>query len=317
MEDHPSTTMEDDPEFHLSSYGNTRAYVSQLQSLRDAALDHPLVAGTAFTLVLRPVVSHAHGRPLPRFAARLPKVCEVVLERALQTGCDKRSQVWVACVRDSALPDEELGRIIVKIIQPSLLPHPDPSSFGQMDWVSPKGLACTEDWTYGELQSIQGREIPYYYGMQTVVVPSGETAWILAIEYVEGQTIPQWFNSTHEQDPYGNLVPKDLTPEMFDRLKMILVSSLESITAIHTLGVFHGDVSGRNMLLSATFPDGPRIVFVDLAQAVPLAALPRTGGDQLLEACVESSVCCGEHWDVVREWAEEGPLPGGLKFPAH
>ncbi|KII84175.1 hypothetical protein PLICRDRAFT_373325 [Plicaturopsis crispa FD-325 SS-3] len=229
--------MEDDPEFHLTSYGDVRTYVDTLESLREAAFDNPLTAGTTFTLVLKQVTLHPHGRPLPRFAAQLPEtgaVYSVILDRVLQTGsgCDAWGQVWLACVTDPASPDQVLGNIVVKLVQPSLLYHPDPTSFYQMYWTSPKKVAYTEDWAYRKLRSIQGCEIPYYYGMQTVVTPSGECAWILAMEYVEGQTICQWLDSSHNKDSGGSLIPKDLTPEMFKKLKTL--ASCVSPSLIYT-----------------------------------------------------------------------------------
>ncbi|KII84174.1 hypothetical protein PLICRDRAFT_46544 [Plicaturopsis crispa FD-325 SS-3] len=73
------------------------------------------------------------------------------------------------------------------------------------------------------------------------------------------------------------------------------------------------------MILSAAFPAGSHIVFVDLAEA--MAIDDDDAGDLVrldeegTEACLASCACCDEHWIPVQEWAKEGPLPNGLEYP--
>lgn len=76
--------------------------------------------------------------------------------------------MWLARVVDPESPGEFLGQIVAKIIQPSLLRHPNPDSYYQWNYIPPNRLAYAEDQMYGNLQALQGCEALYFYGVQTV-----------------------------------------------------------------------------------------------------------------------------------------------------
>ncbi|KII84190.1 hypothetical protein PLICRDRAFT_179861 [Plicaturopsis crispa FD-325 SS-3] len=319
--------LQDDPEFDLDITIDIQPLVEELRGLREVALYTPLHTGAEFLIKLNRVTPHARGRPLPRgFARQIPtrraggQYYTVVLERAIQTKRNSWGQVWVARVSDPADSDSEqndsdlpvLGHIVVKIVQPSLLPHPNPDSYHQWEYIPPKNVACTEDWMYGQLQALQGREVPCYYGMQTVVTPCGESAWLLAMEYVEGETLSRWLDSCHD-DPGNWRRPNDLTPEVFDKFKQLLTSGIEGVMAIHAQSVFHGDVRRPNLIIAKAFPVGPRVVFIDLALGREIDDFPSAVDGEIMDVC-DQFLCCPAHATPITAWAEKGPLPNGWVF---
>ncbi|KII84172.1 hypothetical protein PLICRDRAFT_179847 [Plicaturopsis crispa FD-325 SS-3] len=119
--------------------------------------------------------------------------------------------------------DETLEDIVVKIVQPSLLTIPG------IAWAT-----LLQGWTYRRLQSLQGREVPYYFGIQTIQTPCGESAWILAMVYVRGHTITQYLSTIHDNSDLEHMpIPTDVSQETFFKLKRVSISSLEGVNAIH------------------------------------------------------------------------------------
>ncbi|KII84179.1 hypothetical protein PLICRDRAFT_32573 [Plicaturopsis crispa FD-325 SS-3] len=313
--------MENDPEFEYDFSDDLVLddAMEKLCDLRQAAYDNPLSAGTTFAFTPSQVAPHLHGRPLPPFVDRLPETghsYSVVLQEALYQGrsYNRWGQVWLARVVDSAATagDRVLGQVVVKVVQPSLLILPE----AYMDYIPPKKVAYTEDWMYRRLQSLQGSEIPYYFGIQTVETPCGESAWMLTMEYIQGHTVAQYLDTLHDNsDPDHMPVPTDVKPETFDKLKEVFISSLQGVNAIHAQGVLHGDVRPRNMIISTAFPAGPLVVYVDLAQGEEDVGHARYIDHEEFGATVGAMLCCEAHSDPIQNWGKSGPLPNGLTYP--
>ncbi len=63
-------------------------------------------------------------------------------------------------------------KVVLKVLQPSLLPVPQPKAKDPLGYcISPRRFARMEDLVYGKLESFQGTVIPYYFGLQQVHLP--------------------------------------------------------------------------------------------------------------------------------------------------
>ncbi|KII84173.1 hypothetical protein PLICRDRAFT_179848 [Plicaturopsis crispa FD-325 SS-3] len=303
--------MEVDPDFECDFRDEEvlQAAVDELLRLGNAACDCPLTAGTTFAATLNCVTPHPHGRAPPRFASQLRRAYAIVLDHALHAEKGKL-EVWLAHVVDPA--DGTVGEIVVKVVQPSLLVLPD-----QPEYVPPKKVAYTEDWMYRRLQPLQGYEIPYYFGVHTIVTPSGEGAWMLTMEYIQGHTITQYLNTLHDSsNPDITPVPIDVTPETHDRMKQIMVSSLEGINAIHARGVLHGAVQSDNIVISTACPAGPLVVYIDFARGVEYPGDNTHAIDNEQYAAPLFAIkCCAAHGYPLQEWGKSALFPNGPKYP--
>ncbi|KAJ7042898.1 hypothetical protein C8F04DRAFT_56368 [Mycena alexandri] len=161
-----------------------------LISLRDLAISAPLERGMQFMLNLQfpPQNRHPAARQVPSTltADRFQSATVTLqLDTALQSGCDRFSQVWTATA--VGVPETCL---VMKIIQPSLCLLPDPSNIHWREaYYNPLDLAHNEAWVYRKLAHRQGLSIPYFFGIFDIVTPSGEAAWVLVLEFIQGPTI--------------------------------------------------------------------------------------------------------------------------------
>lgn len=144
-----------------------RSYCEPLLEARERAQDNPLRPGLVLPLKLRcKARSTPYSRPLPWFANKEDVYwCELL--QALQEGPDKYSQMWVASVQpvDGNSPSKS-AKIVLKILQPSLLYLPDSDYAWRETFVNPEELSGNENSAYSELTGIQGIFIPYYFAKQ-------------------------------------------------------------------------------------------------------------------------------------------------------
>ncbi|KAK0237024.1 hypothetical protein EDD85DRAFT_953018 [Armillaria nabsnona] len=134
----------------LSNVTALKAYYKLLVERHIASAGNPLCKRWTFVVELPPhtAIVNDHYRPLPPYA---------------------HNGVWVADVHALGYQKEKLDRVIMKIIQPSLICLPDPDWHLEMqDYVRPWTLWCTEDEAYQELQPLEGSTVPYYFGKQKV-----------------------------------------------------------------------------------------------------------------------------------------------------
>ncbi|KAI5118844.1 hypothetical protein M0805_006163 [Coniferiporia weirii] len=224
-------------------------FIAKMRRLRAKAEKAPLVPGLffSFTLIPPPSKTPQGSRGLPWFAKQRSDnantTCQCVLEKPLQDGIDQWSQVWLAKVNP---PHGEAGHsatVVLKFIQPSLLPFPEDGRFR-----TAKELATTEHQAYTTLRPLQGRSIPRCYGFEKVITPSGERAWLLVLEYIEGTAL--WKINT-------------IKPSLKTSCTLY-VNAMNALNNIHETGIIHCDIAGRNII---ALPDKPEVVWIDFACA--------------------------------------------------
>ncbi|KAF8896624.1 hypothetical protein BD779DRAFT_599280 [Infundibulicybe gibba] len=220
----------------------------------------PEFSVTALTAILRPppleLKTHAHAG----------------LARGLRDGVEDRwSQVWMAWVHP---PDNRRGHVVssdgaevspapvvMKIVQPSLLPIPDRAIRPEFYYRSPEGVAEEEMQTYKRFRSIQGDVVPYFFGMQKLEMPSGEDAWVLFLEYIGGPTLLQIAEDMRARRLYTE-ASHEVEKVPLPMLCQIYVSALSRIFDIARLDVLPWNIHVSNMVLPL---DMAGVVFIDFA----------------------------------------------------
>lgn len=201
--------------FNVNDIESVSLYAQHLKALRKQALARPLRSGLVFTCNLstssEPIGDPANSRLLPPFAFGEGAI-SFRLDKPLKVGVDRWSQVWLARVFPDVACDTTSSSLVVKFVQPSLLPIPDPHSlldFGRRYRI-PEEVALREAESYHKLGFLQGSIVPYFFGLQKVsqlaphvfvanptstqlAMPSGEIAWVLLLEYIKGPTIQEAF----------------------------------------------------------------------------------------------------------------------------
>ncbi|SJL15057.1 uncharacterized protein ARMOST_18539 [Armillaria ostoyae] len=212
------------------------------------------------------------------------------------------SQVWVADVFSSAKPTRSLGKVILKIVQPSLIPLPNlDSEFDE--YLRPWEVSMSEDEAYKELKSLQGSTVPYYYGMHTVIMPNEEDADVLIMEYVEGKSLEDWLSERPEHTNPEDLGDKDA--EYVEETKRMFKKTLTSIYSINKLGVAYRRINPSNIILTPD-PSGTP-VFIDFALTVchvDVKDIRRRYRNDLQVICPLRD-CCEQHLEVMANWVKE------------
>jgi hypothetical protein len=156
-----------EPPLDLSNEAIIAKYHSELEASRRQAEVDRLRSGLCFELPLTIPSSNPHpnSRAVPQFPPNLSAI-PLRLAQALQSGPDKNSQVWTAVVD---VPGEQTT-VVLKIIQPSMCRYPEVDyHYGwEHDYIFPQTLAVKEASAYSRLQHMQGRCIPYFFGLHTV-----------------------------------------------------------------------------------------------------------------------------------------------------
>ena len=180
-----------DPLFHIKTQAGRdaiRLYAATLVGYSPLARATPLSQGYSFSFHSsrpggqEPSIS---GRPLP-LSLLQPGAWTLTLDRPLKDHSERPSKmssgVWVARVgapTDSiqSLPDSR-PLVVVKFIQPSLLPYPGDDYEGEerpkfhyrwtQTYGSPDWYARLEAASYDHLDSLQGGVIPYFFGKDIV-----------------------------------------------------------------------------------------------------------------------------------------------------
>jgi len=223
-----------------------------LDTARRRAQLKGLTPGVGFTLdlVVPSATSLENARSLPTLPPRSTQI-HLRLERALQSGVDNLSQVWIALVDDD-FPSAIQTRLVLKIIQPSLCPYPRVDDIWPGNYTFPEHMALQEAWAYNQLKHKQGRFIPYFFGMHTIVTPSGESASALVLEYIPGDTLELYATSDTQTIP---------------RTRELITLSINTLTAFMADGWSHLDLLPRNIIVTPDAHDEQGIVFVDLYSA--------------------------------------------------
>ncbi|KAJ7798232.1 hypothetical protein B0H14DRAFT_2530441 [Mycena olivaceomarginata] len=262
-----------------------------LLSLRDLARSAPLDQGMQFVLDLQipPQNPHPAARQVPstlttdRFQSA---TVTLRLDTALQSGCDRFSQVWTATV--IGVPET---RLVTKIIQPSLCLLPDPSNIHWREaYYNPLDLAHNEAWVYQKLARRQGLSIPYFFGIFDITTPSGEAAWVLVLEFIAGPTI-------HD-------VAKSMST---DTVHDFCTLGLDAVRDLAFSGWTLRDIRCSNFILSGS--SGSRaVVMIDLYDTVHVIPPPKLERLAMVDAkrffdAFQS--CVSEEYPGIHDWAKQ------------
>ncbi|EIN04285.1 hypothetical protein PUNSTDRAFT_138680 [Punctularia strigosozonata HHB-11173 SS5] len=175
-----------------------------------------------------------------------PDDVSIILQKSLRAKVDTHSQVYkaVMTVRKSAPRN-----VCVKIFQQSLCKLPDPEYFDEDAawpalWRSARQDAAVEAWAYRKLVSLQGAWIPHSLGFYKIRMPGGEVAVAHVLEYLDGMVMS---NLT------GDIVAQRLGPNygIFDMATVLE----ERLYHMQSLGVMHGDLLPRNLMLLRQSPN--------------------------------------------------------------
>ncbi|KAF9026633.1 hypothetical protein BDZ89DRAFT_1161188 [Hymenopellis radicata] len=193
-----------------------------------------------------------NARSIPHFARKGGDFCFTV-DIGLQqmdediTKSSYNSQVWVANVTTlegiGTHPDyAQRESVVLKIVQPSLLPPPD---LDRKDWsISPSArqLAFSEDFIYHTLSSCQGIQVPWYFGKFEVQMPNGEQAYVLIMEHIQGDGMDELCNC------YKEATEND-KKEHLQRLQRIFPSITDTFDPLDEAKVFLNHVPLDNIII--------------------------------------------------------------------
>ncbi|SJL11196.1 uncharacterized protein ARMOST_14599 [Armillaria ostoyae] len=286
----------------LSNIITLKDYYELLVRRRKAAALDPLHRGWTCVIELppHPVPTDGHYRQLPLYAHNGGTYKLVLVDAPLPFQHDEQySQVWVADVHSLGFCKRNLGRVIMKIIQPSLLPLPDLDWHLEVyDYVRPWTFWRTEDNAYRELETLQGKTVPYYFGKHKITMPGGEDAEVLIMEYVQGKTLEEWLEDRPAHD-----APEDLGEDneaYVEQTKQMLKKILLGVHAINKLGVGHNDMRPGNIIIT---PYGDPVVF-DFAMAGckidPDQVRERFGNPVMATGPLRD--CCTQHDEEIANW---------------
>ncbi|KAJ7155143.1 hypothetical protein C8R46DRAFT_1227097 [Mycena filopes] len=240
---------------------------SELEAARELALKAPLHSGLRFSLD----VTVPQQNPDPR-ARSIPSglrpgdstVCFELVE-GLQTGAGKFSQVWTAPGQNHRGTTD-----ISRAQNNSTIDVP---------------LSPSEAWVYEIMKDKQGRIIPYFFGLRTIITPSGESAWVLILEHISGRTLTAVAEG----------------PSISD----LQQASKLSIAAIHEftlVGLIPPDIRGPNFIFT-----GDAVVIIDFAWTIPIqdpATIAEIADNQQLLLFSEMMQTAGRLWPELWTWAE-------------
>ncbi|TRM68654.1 serine/threonine kinase, SPS1 [Schizophyllum amplum] len=235
------------PPFEASDPESILDYSDNMRNLQEGSCQCPLVEGMPFTLQFRDTPSKPQDtiqsvRPAPH----LPygKSCEYVLSRPLQVGEDYNSQVWVA-----THPGQEYADVVLKFIAPSGLPLPDdyaPDMIAVLiesgQYRYPADIIHCQVSAYRALKKFQGSTLPYFFGVQQAMMPWGEEASVLLLEYLPGPT----FRAVKDALKFDLLSSKY---RKFESYLALAESAFTSVRAAHRLHIYHRDLREENILV--------------------------------------------------------------------
>lgn len=141
----------------------------ELSAARDRAHEDPWREGMVVECALSGVAVSSIERPLPSFVnSKAGTTTSFRLDRPLQSGDDKWSQVWLAQALPVHSDSNASSFAIVKIIQPSLCRIPQPNENNTWTYREPEEVAMREVEFYEKARELQGSVIPYLYGHRKV-----------------------------------------------------------------------------------------------------------------------------------------------------
>ncbi|TRM68647.1 serine/threonine kinase, SPS1 [Schizophyllum amplum] len=239
------------PTFVASDPQSVSDYCTKMRGLQAASWQSPLGAGMPFLLQFtctRSEPSDDDMQCVRRSPPQLPygETCEYALSRPLQVGHDCNSQVWVA-----SHTGQDYADVVLKFIAPSGLPLPseDPDmtavyvEFGEYRY--PEDVINRQVSAYLALAKFQGSTLPYFFGVQQAVMPWGEEASVLALEYLPGPPLSAVKDAV-DSDPLTSKYRN------FESYLALAQSAFTTLRAAHRLHIYHRDLRERNVLVDET-----------------------------------------------------------------
>ncbi|KZV98230.1 hypothetical protein EXIGLDRAFT_832326 [Exidia glandulosa HHB12029] len=189
----------------------------------------------------------------------------IKIVKPLQTskpGDVRLSQVYLAM-----LDHPDASRVVLKIYQGSATKDLD-SLYGQseLDWDAVLGRFHSEEWAYLKMVHLQGTVIPHIGGFFEVLLPHGEPAVALLMEYIEGM-------ETSGSTGLPILARDQSNPERAQLLKPMMKALMAGQHAILNCGVLWFDIAARNIKWLQTTPaewTSLRAILIDFDSASPL-----------------------------------------------
>ncbi|KAJ7279071.1 hypothetical protein C8J57DRAFT_153367 [Mycena rebaudengoi] len=260
----------------------------ELNAARALATKAPLRGGLQFTfnLTIPPHNSDPRSRPVPFIpaTATLPRSSSVLvqLRDGLQTEPGNLSQVWTANILGA--PDTPL---VLKIIQPSMCHYPPPDESWWANYTNPQDLAGHEAWAYEALQEKKGLCVPYFFGLHTIITPSGESAWVLVLEYIPGVTLD--------------------TVQPISDIQNASISGLDTIREITWAGFMLEDIRAPNFILTGPL-DARAVVAIDFShlQRISTGIDPaKVSASDEMEFFSKFAICARVYYPGIYQWAKE------------
>ncbi|TFK90031.1 hypothetical protein K466DRAFT_661100 [Polyporus arcularius HHB13444] len=249
--------MDPDPRFDFGDREGAAAYRWHMLSWRDRSRSpiHQLTDKSTFAISLQaptlPFCANSSTRPLPALPFGI--TAHYALVKPLQTGVQYSSEVWLAV--PSELQDSHFNSpaaaVVFKFIVPSIrgdIPTSDLDDEGFIDgrkFVFPFDAVKGEAACYESLADFQGSTVPYFYGIHRVLMPSGEPAWILALEWIPGS--PGSLYVLNKELRQGG----DTKYSNYGPFMRLFHSALSTLQSAHARNVNHADVRAANILIDA------------------------------------------------------------------
>ncbi|KAJ7719035.1 hypothetical protein B0H16DRAFT_1739631 [Mycena metata] len=187
--------------------------------------------------------------------------------------------------------------LVMKIIQPSLCPLPDPSNSKWREaYYNPLGLAHNEAWVYQMLAHRQGLSIPYFFGLFDIVTPSGEAAWALVLEFIPGPTV-------------HDIVTFTSTADVHDFCSL----GLDAVRDLALSGWTLRDIRCGNFILCGR-PDSQTVVIIYLYATKHITTPPSPERLAMVDAMrfyYMFARCVGDKYPDIHDWAAKS-LPRGV-----
>ncbi|KAJ7728355.1 hypothetical protein B0H16DRAFT_1734725 [Mycena metata] len=129
-------------------------------------------------------------------------------------------------------------------------PNVDESWYGES--THPDDLAGTEAWAY---ETKQGGIIPYFLGLQTIITPSAESAWVLILEHIPGRTLKDAAKCGQWPHPRHTTMCQSRSP--FVNMSSSFIATIEEVTLV---GLILQDIRTPSFLFT-----GDAVVIINLA----------------------------------------------------
>ncbi|KAF8870582.1 hypothetical protein CPB85DRAFT_1354080 [Mucidula mucida] len=303
------------PPVDVNDHDVVLAYCKKLSDDKRSAIREPLYPGWSFdaTIDPHPLLDDGAGRRAlaEPFRIRAAKGFRFVLDRPNQPYVPEHlrpdeeepqwSQVWRTEIQNAR--GEVLAAVAVKIIQPSLLPHPSsrvPVAKRLVKHTFPDYVANAEHVMYNQaLARLQGQLVPYYYGKTKVRMPNNEEAHVLILEGIPGETLSTWADNFEASDDKETLI--EMLPNITEEI-------LKAYNILRPRGILHRDIDLGNMIWIDN-----QIILIDFAESALHVSQERQHEDkQLYRAATVLALYCRAVYPGFNKWATTTPGGRGL-----